>query len=361
MKSQSPDSNYFETIIIGGGQTGLSVGHGLAKQKRSFIILDENKRIGDAWRNRWDSLRLFTPAFLDELEGMHFPAKRHSFVSKDQMADYLEEYAKRFNLPVQSGTRVEQLSRHGKNFLVSAAGKNFESKNVVVAMTNFQVQKVPEFAKELSPAITQIKTKEYKNPSQLREGRALVVGAGNSGAEIALDVVKNHRTWISGKKVGHIPFRIEPFIARFLLVRLVRFVGLFVLNTNTPMGRKIRPKALHSAAPLVRTKPKDLTDAGIERVPKVVGVKDGFPLLEDNRVLEVENVIWCTGFRPGFSWIKLPVFGDREEPLHHRGVVTKEPGLYFVGLRFLHALASDTITGSRKDARYIVKHILNRD
>jgi putative flavoprotein involved in K+ transport len=254
--------------------------------------------------------------------------------------------------------RVDRLYKQGNNFIVTAGDQVFESKNVVIAMSNFQSPRVPEFAKNINPAIIQLHSKDYKNPSQLKKGNVLVVGAGNSGAEIALDVVKNHHTYISGKESGHVPFRIETYIARHFLLHLVRFVGHRVLNTSTPMGRKLRPKALISAGPLVRTKPKDLIDAGIERVPKVIGVQKGLPVLEDNRVLEVENIIWCTGYRAGFSWIELPVLGEREEPFHERGVVVKEPGLYFVGLHFLYAMTSSTITGMKRDARYIVKQIL---
>jgi len=351
--------NHYETIIIGGGQAGLSVGYGLAKRGRSFLILDANKRIGDAWRHRWDSLKLFTPAYLNGLDGMRFPGKSHVFISKDEMAEYLEAYATRFKLPVKTGIRVDKLSKRGNNFIVSTGGQVFESRNVVVAMANYQNPKVPDFAKDINPSIVQFHSKEYKNPSQLKKGSVLVVGAGNSGADIALDVVKNHKTFISGKEVGHVPFRIETFIARYLLIRLVRFVGHNILNTSISVGRKLRPKALVSAGPLVRVKPKDLTDAGIERVPKVIGVQNGLPVLEDKRVLEVENIIWCSGYRPGFSWIDLPVLGEREEPFHERGVVAKEPGLYFVGLHFLYAMTSDTITGITRDARHIVKRILN--
>ncbi len=355
----NPSSNYFETIIIGGGQTGLAVGHALAKNGHSFIILDSNKRIGDAWRNRWDSLKLFTPAYLDGLPGMPFPGRQHSLISKDEMADYLELYAKQLKLPVLTGHKVDRLYKQGNNFIVSAGDRVFESKNVVVAMSNFQDPRIPEFAKEINPSIVQLHSNDYRNPSQLKKGSVLVVGAGNSGAEIALDVVKEHQTFVSGNEVGHVPFRIESFIARYLLVRMVRFVGHNILNTSTPMGRKLRPKALVSGGPLVRTKPKDLTGAGIERVPKVVSAKNGLPLLADDRVLEVENIIWCTGFRSGFSWIELPVLGEREEPFHERGVVHKEPGLYFVGLHFLYAMTSSTITGMQRDARYIVNRILH--
>jgi putative flavoprotein involved in K+ transport len=353
------DSKYFETIIIGGGQTGLSIGYGLAKKQHSFLILDANKRIGDAWRHRWDSLKLFTPAYFNGLDGMHIPGKRHGFNSKDEMADYLEAYAIRFKLPVYTNMRVDRLFRRGNRFVVSAGEQSFEAENVVVAMTNYQIPKIPPFARDINPGIVQLHSKEYKNTTQLKKGTVLVVGAGNSGADIALDVVKTNRTLISGKEVGHVPFRIETLIARYLLIRLVRFVGHHILNTSTSMGRKLRPKALNSAGPLVRVKPKDLTDAGIERVPKVVGSQKGLPMLEDNRLLEVENIIWCTGYHPGFSWIDLPVLGDREEPFHERGVVAKEPGLYFVGLHFLYAMTSDTVTGMKRDARYIVNQILN--
>lgn len=356
-----PDTidKYYETIIIGGGQAGLSVGYGLLKKGRSFLILDDSKKIGDAWRNRWDSLRLFTPAYLNKLDGMQLPGNQHTLITKDEMADYLEAYAQRFKLPIQSDVRVERLYKQGNHFIVSAGDKIYQSKNVVVAVSSFQTPRIPEFAKEINPSVVQLNTKDYRNPSQLKEGKVLIVGAGNSGAEIALDVVKEHQTFVSGRDVGHIPFRIETAIARYLLIRLVRFFGHNILNTSTPMGRRLRPRLLHSGGPLVRTKPKDLTNAGIERVARVSSVKNGLPILADNRVLEVENIIWCTGFSPGFSWIELPVLDEKGEPFHKRGIIGSEPGLYFVGLHFLYAVTSATVTGMKRDARYIIKQIVN--
>jgi putative flavoprotein involved in K+ transport len=337
-----------ETVIIGGGQAGLSVGYHLAKRGRPFMILDAGARVGDSWRNRWDSLLLFTPARIDGLPGMSFPTPGGSFITKDQMADYLESYAERFELPVRTGVKVDKLSREGNHFAISAGDASFEADNVVVAMGNCQMPRVPFFAKDLDPGIVQLHSKEYRNPTQLKEGPVLVVGAGNSGADIALEVVQTHPTWMAGKESGHIPFRIEPFVARHLLLRLVRFVGHRVLTVRTPIGRKVRPKLLAMAPPLVRVKPKDLVAAGVDRVPRVVGVRNGLPLLEDDRAVEVANVIWCTGFRPGFSWIDLPILGDRQEPAHERGVVASHPGLYFVGLHFLYSLTSETITGVQK-------------
>ncbi|CAN5737658.1 NAD(P)/FAD-dependent oxidoreductase [soil metagenome] len=357
LMAQHADTEGFNTIIIGGGQAGLATGYYLAQQKRDFVILDANHRTGDSWRERWDSLRLFTPARFDGLPGMRFPASGSTFIGKNEMADYLETYASRFELPVRRGVKVDGLARNGDGFLISAGDKRFEATNVVVAMSNCQVPWVPPFASELDPDIVQIHSKEYRNPSQLRDGAVLVVGAGNSGADIAIEVVQSHTTLMAGQESGHIPFRIETFIARNLLLRLVRFTGHRVLTVKTPVGRKLRPKMLHMAPPLVRVKPKDLIAAGVERVPKVVGAKDGHPILEDGRVIEVANIIWCTGYRPGFSWIDLPILGDRQEPEHVGGLVPSQPRLYFVGLHFLYSLTSETITGVPRDAQRIARHI----
>jgi putative flavoprotein involved in K+ transport len=357
-------SERVETLVLGGGQAGLAVGYHLAQRDLPFAILDGNERIGDAWRKRWDSLRLFTPARYNALPGMPFPGAAHAFSTKDDVADYLEAYATRFELPVRTGVRVNRLSRNGSRFVVDAGDRRFEAQNVVVAMASHQVPRVPAFAHELDPAIVQLHSGEYRNPSQLQTGPVLVVGVGNSGAEIAIEVVEDHRTWLAGKETGHVPFRIERAAARFVFLPLMfRFIGHRVLTVRTPIGRKMRPKLLSHGAPLVRVKPKDIAAAGIERVPRVVGVRDGLPVLEEDRVVEAATVIWCTGFRPDFSWIDLPVFGDEEEPIepiHRRGVVASQPGLYFVGLFFLYAMSSGFLPGVGRDAEHIVTDIAAR-
>ena len=357
-KNQS--SQYIETIVIGGGQAGLCVGYHLAKQGLPFLILEASRRIGDAWRNRWDSLRLFTPARYDALPGLRFPARGDEFPSKDEMADYLESYARYFRLPVQMSVKVDRLWKEGGRFVMTAGTQRFECENVVVAMANYQVRRLPSFAKDIDTSIRQLHSCEYRNRSQLQNGGVLVVGVGNSGADISIDVGASHPTWLSGKENGHIPYRIEGFLGRFLFVRLIRFIGHHVLCTGTPIGRKARPNFLHRAAPLIRVKPKDLSDAGIERVPRVVGVRNGLPLLEDNRTLKVRNVIWCTGYDSGFSWIDLPVFDDVGDPLHDRGVVSTAAGLYFIGLQFLYSMTSATVSGVGRDAKHIVKAIASR-
>jgi len=350
----------FQTLVIGGGQAGLSVGYHLAKRGISFAILDANQRVGDSWRNRWDSLRLFTPARYCGLPGLPFPAKGDSFPDKTELANYLESYTQHFNLPVRNGVDVERLFKDGDKFVAVAGNLRFESDQVVVAMANYQAPRTPSFAQELDQEIVQLHSHDYRNPSQLQEGSVLVVGVGNSGADIAIEVARTHSTWISGKESGHIPWPIETFVARHFLIRLVRFVGHHVLSVGTPIGRKARPKMLAKASPLIRVKPNDLLNAGIERVARVVGVRNGKPLLADDRVLDVKNVIWCTGYQPGFSWIDLPVFGEDGRPMHDRGIVKSVPGMYFVGLHFLYSMTSSTLTGVGRDAKRIVNAIRSR-
>jgi putative flavoprotein involved in K+ transport len=346
-----------QTIIVGGGQAGLSVGYHLARRGLPFMILDANPHIGDAWRHRWDSLKLFTPARSVGLPGFPFPMRGDLAPTKDQVADYLQAYAARFHLPVRNGIKVDSLTKEGERFVVTAGDLRFESENVVVAMANYQKPRRPAFARDLDPGILQLHAHEYRNPSQLQDGGVLLVGVGNSGAEIGLELARTHQTWLSGKESGHMPFRIDSLMGRLVMTRLVRFIGHHILTLGTPIGRKLRPKMLTHAAPLVRVRPIDLINAGVERVPKVVGVRNGKPLLSDDRILDVQNVIWCTGYDPGFSWIHLPIFGNDGEAIHDRGVVTNVPGMYFVGLHFLYSMSSSTLIGVGRDANHVVKDI----
>lgn len=344
-----------DTVVVGGGQAGLAMGHFLKRQGRRFLILDANPRIGDAWRQRWDSLRLFTPAKYDGLPGMPFPGDRLSFPSKDEVADYLEAYAATFDLPVRTGVRVERLWHEGGRYVAASDGRLWEADNVVVATGSTQAPRLPDFASELAPSITQLHSSEYRNPGQLQNGRVLVVGLGNSGAEIALEVSRTHPTVIAGKPGGELPVRHGRAAARFVLP-VVRFLGLHVLTLDTPIGRKAAPHKLAHADPLIRTKSKDLAAAGVEFVPRVTGVQDGNPLVA-GRPVDVSNVIWCTGYCESFDWIEEQVFDGDGRPRQHRGVATDMPGLFFLGEEFMYAAASATLPGSCRDARYLASRI----
>lgn len=363
LQTTNPDPEHYDVIVIGGGQAGLSVGYYLARRGLRFVILDAEERVGDVWRKRWDSLRLFSPARFDALVGMPFPAPPDSFPTHQQMADYLEAYAKRFELPIRGATRVDSLTRRGGRYLIKAGEREFAADQVVVAMSNYQKPRRPELAGALNAGILQLHSSQYQNAQQLAPGGTLVVGAGNSGAEIALELAKQGReVWLCGRETGQTPFRLNGFWGRLLLARLLfRFVFHRLLTIKTPLGRKARPKILGQAAPLIRTRLPDLLAQGVRhRAVKVSGAQRGLPVLEDGTVLDVPNVIWCTGFEAGFKWIELPIFDERGEPEHEAGVVPRAPGLFFVGLHFLYSMSSSMIHGVSRDAERIVEQLAGR-
>lgn len=348
-----------DTVVVGGGQSGLATGYYLSRLGRRFVILDAGERVGDAWRRRWDSLRLFTPAKYDQLPGMDFPAPAWTFPTKDEMADYLESYAAHFDLPVRCGAQVEAVTPYEGRYLVRTTGTSYLADNVVVAMASYQRPWLPDFATDIDDGVVQMHSANYRNPAQLQPGPVLLVGAGNSASEIARELAPTHQVLMSGRDVGHIPFRIEGTAARLGMVRLViRFVFHRVLTVDTPVGRKVRPKTLAQGGPLIRVKPKDLAAAGVERVPRVARVEQGRAVLEDGRRPEVANVVWCTGFRPDFSWVDVPA--GEHEPEHRAGILPEHPGLYFVGLHFQYALSSTMVHGMARDAERVANHIAAR-
>ena len=350
-----------ETVVIGGGQAGLATGYHLARRGRPFVILDANERVGDNWRCHWDSLRLYSPAGRDNLPGMSFPAPAFSFPGKDEVADYLEAYVRELDLPVRTGTRVRRLSKTGDTYAVDCGEVGLEADNVVVATGTFgRTPSVPAFAVDLDPEIRQLHSSEYHNPTQLRPGRALVVGASHSGADIALEVAQNHATVLCGRDTGQIPLPWESRRLRMAMPALW-FVWGHVLSIRTPMGRKEREEARHHGGPFLRVKRADLAAAGVERVTdRVTGTRGGLPVLGEDRVLDVANVIWCTGFRQDFSWIDLPVVDEDGWPMETRGVVESQPGLYFTGLVFQSSFRSMLIGGAGADADYVVSHLSAR-
>jgi len=348
-----------DTIIVGGGQAGLALGYWMAKQGRGFLIVDQHQRPGEAWRQRWDSLRLFTPAKYDGLPGSPFPGDPLAFPTKDQLADYLEDYVGRFDLPYVPGVKVDGISPDGEGFVLRGGGREWRSKNVVIATGGHRIPKVPAFAAELDPGIVQLHSQDYKNPGQLMEGAALVVGLGNSGAEIALELSQSRPTFLAGRPSAELPLRHGRTAARWGLP-VVRFLGLHVLNLNTPIGRKAAPKFRSMAAPLIRTKSKDLAAAGVQLSPRVAGVRDGSPVLEDGTLVEAANVIWCTGYHEDYSWVNLPAFDLQGEPQQTRGVANNVPGLYFLGQEFLYSAASATLPGVCRDARYLAGRVAAR-
>jgi putative flavoprotein involved in K+ transport len=351
--TQHTSEQRFDTVVVGGGQAGLAMGYFLARQGRDFVILDAADRVGHTWLQRWDSLRLFTPAFHSGLPGMPFPAPPASVPTKDEVADYLVQYAERFALPVRLGRRVEALSRHAGGYLLRAGGERYVARHVVAATGPYHQPNIPAFAAELDPGIAQLHSSAYRNPGQLPAGDALVVGAGSSGAEIAVELAATRRTYLAGRDTGYIPLGLVHN-------RLSLWLADHVLTTDTWLGRKMSQAHRDRGAPLVRLTRTQIAAAGVERVPRVEGVADGRPRLADGRQLDVPVVVWATGFRLDFGWIGLPIFDEGGYPMHHRGVVEAAPGLYFLGLPFQHSPTSEHVGGVGKDARHIAAHLAAR-
>lgn len=355
-----PDA--IDTLIIGAGQAGLSAGYHLQRRGLPFVILDADERIGDHWRQRWDSLRLYSPAGSDGLPGMPFPAPAFHWPTGREMGDYLIAYAERFRLPVRTGVRVDRLDPTEDGFRAHTSdGRQITARQVIVATGAFQRPAVPLVAKDLDPSIRQLHSHEYRNPSQLRDGPVLVVGLSHSGADIAYEVAKSHPTIVAGKAHGQLPMKIIDTPRARIAWPIITFVFSHVLTIRTPIGRRMRPEVRKGGGPLLRVRLPDLDAAGVERHDaKVVGVRGGRPVLADGTVLDVTNIVWCTGYRRDDSWIGALVVGADGWPEEVRGVSPTVPGLYFLGIPFSYAFTSMLVGGAGRDAAYVADRIAER-
>jgi putative flavoprotein involved in K+ transport len=350
-----------ETVIIGAGQAGLSTGYHLRKRGRPFLILDGNARIGDQWRAQWDTLRLYTPTKYNGLPGLPFPGERWGYPTKDEVADYLASYADRFDLSVRGSTRVQKLESYDGRYVVTTSTGTIHADNVVVATGTFgKTPYLPDFAVDLDPAIRQLHSSEYRRPEQLKDGPVLVVGGSHSGTDIAYEVATTHPTILCGRDPGQIPVRLDSRKAH-VFFPVFLFLGKHVITRRTPIGRKAKDEIRFHGGPMLRVKREDLLERGVERVlDRVTGVRDGLPVLGDDRVLDVANVVWATGFQQVFDWIQLRVFGADGWPVEMRGVVTDAPGLFFCGLSFQFAFSSMVLPGVGRDAAYVAKRVAAR-
>jgi len=353
---------HIETVVIGAGQAGLSTAYHLRRRGRSCVVLDRNHRIGDGWRQQWDTLRLYSPARFDGLPGMAFPADPWSFPGKDEVADYLESYAERFELPVRLETRVEQVAADPSGgYLVTTDAGQIHCENVVVSTGTFgRSPNIPAAGVELDPSVLQLHSSEYRRPGQLRPGPVLVVGASHSGTEIAYETALTHPTTLVGRDTGEIPI---PWSSRRLRVAfpVLLFVWRHLVTRRTPLGRKEMAEVRAHGGPMLRVKRADLAARGVVRnEARVVGTHEGRPLLDDGTIVEATNVVWATGFRQAFGWIDLPVFDEAGWPREYRGVVAEAPGLFFCGLSFQYAFSSMLVGGVGRDAEYVARRIVER-
>jgi putative flavoprotein involved in K+ transport len=248
---------------------------------------------------------------------------------------------------VRGATSVERLRRIGGGFEIATNGTMLQAENVIVATGPFQKPNVPALARELDPSIVQLHSSAYRNPSQLPDGDVLVVGAANSGAQIALELSATRNVILAGRSVGSMPRRLlGRDVFDWLAPTLMR------PGADSFIGRRIRRNILSSSDALIGMTEKDLLRPNLRRAGRVIAARDGRPVLADGSVVDVKSIVWSTGFRPDFSWVDVPVFGEDGYPRHQRGV-TAVPGLYFLGLRFLYRLNSSLIGGVGADARHV--------
>jgi putative flavoprotein involved in K+ transport len=345
----------YETIVIGAGQAGLAAGYYLSRAGLRFTLLDAGAAIGASWRDRWDTLRLFTPARYNALPGLRFPGPAYALPGKEDVAAYLDLYARRFRLPIEFGTTVTTLHREGSRFVIGTRdGRSLTSASVIVATGANQRPHIPAFASAMAPRIVQMHSSSYRRPEQLPPGKVLVVGAGNSGVQIALDLAEAGReVALSGRDTGFIPRR---FLGRDIYDWL--WPTIMRPTVDSAIGRRLTQGRLFSGDPLIGMRPSAIERPRLSRVGRTISAQNGYPLLEDGSVAhDVTSIVWCTGFRPDYGWIELPALGLDGYPAHRHGLAVGVPGLGFLGMRFQSRMGSSLLGGVGEDAAYVVERI----
>lgn len=342
------------TLVIGGGQAGLAIGQQLATRDADVLILDGEQQVGDVWRRRWDSLRLFTPARYCALPDSVFPAPPDHFPDKDEVADYLARYAERFDLPIRQDSRVTALRREGRRYVAEAGDLQVECDQVVLATGPFQRPHVPSLAVELSPDIVTRHSSAYRRPADLPEGPVLVVGAGNSGAQIAMELARDRKVWLAGRSTGHLPRRVA---GRDLFDWI--WPVMTRVTVESRLGRTLRTRIGSGGDALLGITEQALQATGVTRVGRLTQVRGGYPVCEGT-LLTPRSIIWCTGYMTDHRWIDLPVCDADGKPQHQGGVAIDSPGVYFMGLRFQSRMNSSLLGGVGVDARAIATRVVER-
>ncbi|WP_428909986.1 flavin-containing monooxygenase [Niallia sp. Krafla_26] len=342
----------YDVIIIGAGQAGLSMGYYLKKTNVSFLILDQANEIGETWRNRYDSLTLFTPRTYSSLPGLKMEGDPNGYPTKDEVAQYLEQYGNMFSLPIQLKTTVTRLSQTDNGFHVMTDNGEFIAKKVVVATGPFQHPSLPPFSKELSNQVYQVHSSQYKNPNQLNEGSVLVVGGGNSGAQIAVEVSKKRDTYFSvSHKMKFLPQDVGSKSIFWYFDKL----GVYRANVHSTVGQFLKKQ--HD--PIFGFQLKSQLKSGrITLKPRTTSFLDDRFIFDDGSEVKVNNVIWATGFQSDYRWIDIPSFMIENGFPHHERGITRIDGLYFLGLAWQSSRESALIQGVGADARYLLQDMV---
>ncbi|MCG1035015.1 flavin-containing monooxygenase [Polaribacter sargassicola] len=342
-------------IIIGAGQSGLAIAYHLTKQKANFLIVDANKETGAPWLKRWDSLKLFTPSEFNSLPGMKFPYKKGHYANKFEVADYLKAYVFKFKIPIEFNQRVSSLKKENGVFILKSKTKTFKAKNVIIATGPFHKPFTPSCDKKISKDIFQIHSEHYKSPDQLQEGATLVVGAGDSGVQILKEISEiKKKVYFSGNtNIASLP---QEFLGKTLWWWFSK-VGFLSANKYSFIGKKLS----NSGQPVIGTDVKTLfKKENIICVGRTLDANEESIFFEKQKVNDIKNIVWATGFKPNFNWIENIELDKDQYPKNYRGVSNLE-GLYFIGLPWLYTRGSATLGGVKKDAKYLCNHLAKKE
>jgi putative flavoprotein involved in K+ transport len=346
----SESSDEVDVAVIGAGQAGLAMGYFLRRQVRRFVILDRADSIGSAWRERWESLTLFTPRGYSALPGLPFPGEPDGYPTRGEVTAYLERYAETFELPVELNREVAMLERDDDGrFRLELVGRTIVADQVVVATGPFQVPYVPEVAERLADEVVRMHAVGYRRPDETPTGTVLVVGGGNTGFQIAKELSATRKVVLSvGSRQKPLPQRV---LGRDIFWWLTK-ARILDKTVDSRLGRKLRTRDT-----LIGSSPRELQKRhGVELKPRVVDADERTVRFDDGGELEVDAVIWATGYRADYSWIRLPIL-DENGRLRHRRGVTEIPGLYFLGLTWQHTRGSALIGWVKDDAGFIAERI----
>ncbi len=338
-------------VVVGAGQAGLAIGHHLAREGRRFLIVEAGPSVGSAWRERWESLVLFTPRRYDALPGLEFSGDPDGYPTRDEVVAYLERYADEFRLPIAFDSAVRSLGAADGAFTLELPDRTIEAEQVVVATGPFQAPAVPAFAAGLGSEVFATHSVGYRRPQDVPGGNVLVVGGGNTGFQIATELSATHDVHLAiGSRQTPLPQRL---LGRDLFWWLTK-LGVLGKTVESRIGRRARDRDT-----LIGSSPRRVRRSGVHVRPRAVEASGRTVSFEDGTGLDVDAVIWATGYRPDHAWIQLPVLDD-DGSLRHRRGVTEIPGLYFLGLSWQHTRGSALLGWVRDDAAFIAGEIVAR-
>ncbi len=345
----------YDAVVVGAGQSGLAMGYYLKQAGLSFVLLDENSQVGASWLARWDSLKLFTPTEYNHLPGRPFPHPRGHYPNKADVANYLKDYVTHFALPVLLNTRVRRVSQRGQGFEVLTQSERFMARKVIIASGPFHKPRIPACASELGDDVLQLHSKDYKNPQQLKPGKTLVVGAGDSGLQILEELAgcRDDLHFAGSPSLASLP---QQFLGKTLWWWFDK-LGLLSISKFSWLGNRLSKKM----QPVIGIDVKALlSQPNIRTHGRVTAATDSHIQCADGEIRDLANVIWATGFTPDFSWIEPLALDHDGYPVNHRGVSDTE-GLYFLGLPWMVTRGSATLGGVRHDAEYLIRVLCQKN